>query len=426
LSYLQLLRVRPFRDLWLGQAISQFGDAFYYVVFLFMVKKITGSAAMVGYVGALEAVPYLLFSPYAGVLADRLDRRRIMLSSDLVSGAILVLFALSLLVWPTPATWLLLTTPCLLSIVRCFFMPAKGAAIPLLVPAEMLQTANALSMTTQSLMPLIGLGMSASVLGVLYTVSTKWFFLTAVAVNACSFLGSALYIFRLPVLQPHRTDMHETHPVQDFKDGLAFVRGRKDLSVLIGTLTVFRLMVAPFFVTYVVANERWFDGRPQTLSWFEFAFFATMVVFSPIVGKLKITRPTITFGIGLGAIGFFVGAMAWAKTFWSFLILQAVCGVFVPLADIPIGTYMQVSVPDAFRGRVNSVLNMIATGVMPIGMAMAGALVSGVGLEKTFLIMGAGMLAAMGLGFLSAEYRNARMPVSEAPATKKATAAEAC
>ncbi len=415
MSYSQVLRVRPFRNLWLGQAISQFGDAFYYVVFLFMVKKITGSAAMVGYVGALEAIPYLLFSPYAGVLADRLDRRRIMLSSDLVSAAILALFALSLLIWPTPATWLLLTTPCLLSIVRCFFMPAKGAAIPLLVPQEMLQTANALSMTTQSMMPLIGLGLSASVLGLLYTISEKWFFLTAISVNAVSFVASAYFILRLPILNPLRDDIHETHPVQDFKDGISFVRKRKDLTVLIGTLAIFRLMVAPFFVTYVVANERWFDGRPQTLAWCEFAFFSTMVIFSPIVGKLKIKRPTVTFMIGLGGIGVFVAVMSVARTFWVFLLLQAVCGIFVPLADIPIGTYMQTSIPDAFRGRVNSVMNMVATGTMPLGMAMAGGLVDGVGLSVTFLIMGFGMVGGALLGLLSPDYRNARMPEAPPP-----------
>ncbi len=408
MSYSQILRIRPFRNLWLGQAISQFGDAFYYVVFLFMVKRITGSSAMVGYVGALEALPYLLFSPYAGVLADRMDRRRIMLASDLISGAILALFALSLLVWPKPETWVLLTVPCILSIVRCFFMPAKSAAIPSLVPTENLLTANALSMTTQSLMPLLGLGMSASVLGALYAISEKWFFTTAVTVNLISFFLSAYFIFQLPQVIPDRKDVAEKHPMQDFRDGISFVRRRKDLTVLLVCLTIFRLMVAPFFVTYVVANERWFDGRPQTLSWFEFSFFALMAVFSVVVGKLKIQRPTITFMIGLGGIGVLVAAMAFARNFWVFLGLQALCGICVPFADIPIGTYMQSSVPDAFRGRVNALLSMIATGIMPIGMAAAGLIVETVGLPNTFLIMGGGMLAGTMLGFLSPDFRNAR------------------
>src|ERR1700722_2167935 len=105
MSYSQLLRIQPFRNLWLGQAISQFGDSFYYVAFMFMVQKVTGSIAMVGYVGACETVPYLLFSLYGGVIADRIDRRRIMLASDLLSG--LSLCSLAALVWilGKPPVW---------------------------------------------------------------------------------------------------------------------------------------------------------------------------------------------------------------------------------------------------------------------------------------------------------------------------------
>ena len=69
-----LLSIRAFRDLWIGQAISMLGDSFYYVVNAFMVKKITGSDAMVGYNGALECLPYLLLGPYAGVVADRFEQ----------------------------------------------------------------------------------------------------------------------------------------------------------------------------------------------------------------------------------------------------------------------------------------------------------------------------------------------------------------
>ncbi|MEA2554611.1 MAG: transporter, family, macrolide efflux protein, partial [Fimbriimonadaceae bacterium] len=75
----ELLRIRGFRDLWLGQAISQIGDSIYYVAFMFMAQKVTGSIAMVGYVGSMEMLTYLLVGPYAGVIADRNERKRIML-----------------------------------------------------------------------------------------------------------------------------------------------------------------------------------------------------------------------------------------------------------------------------------------------------------------------------------------------------------
>src|SRR5579862_8820226 len=124
------LRIAPFRALWLGQAISQLGDAFYYIAFMFMVQKVTGSSVMVGYVGALEALPFLLLGSYAGVVVDRLDRRRIMLLSDLCSGLALVGLAACIWLQRQPPVWALLVTPFVLSSVRCFFMPAKSASIP--------------------------------------------------------------------------------------------------------------------------------------------------------------------------------------------------------------------------------------------------------------------------------------------------------
>ncbi|MBC8066411.1 MAG: MFS transporter, partial [Chlorobia bacterium] len=126
----QILEHRSFRDLWLGQSISQLGDAFYFVTFMFMAEKITGQLAMVGIVGALEAIPYLLFSPYAGVVADRMDRKRVMWLSDIVCGLALVLFAAVLVFQASPPAWLLGAVAFLLSTIRCFFLPAKSAAIP--------------------------------------------------------------------------------------------------------------------------------------------------------------------------------------------------------------------------------------------------------------------------------------------------------
>ena len=87
----RVLSHRAFRDLWIGQAVSIFGDSCYYIVNAFMIQKLTGSAALVGVAGALETLPYLFIGPYAGVVVDRVDRKRIMLLSDLTSFLTLAL-----------------------------------------------------------------------------------------------------------------------------------------------------------------------------------------------------------------------------------------------------------------------------------------------------------------------------------------------
>lgn len=375
-----------------------------------MVKKVTHSSALVGYVGALEALPYLLFGAYAGVVADRFDRRKVMLLSDMASGATLFAFAACTFLWVTPPVWSLLVTPFLLSTIRCFFMPAKSASIPSLVPDALLVKANALSSGTQTIAGLVSLSISAGVLGAVYEFSPRWFYTSSISINAVSFLLSAAFIFRLPRILPDRDHALPPNPVQDFKDGLVYIKSRHDLKVLTVLLTIFRLMVAPFFVVYLAANDKWFGGKPQTIIWLEVAFMAGMLLSTVVMGHIRTKRPLVWFASGLALCGFTIVMMSYRPTLLSFGFWQFVAGLAIPPADIPVVTFLQLSVPDQFRGRVNSVREMISMGVMPVGMVFGGVLVERLGLEATFIVMGIGMIGACGYGMTDKRYRRAKMP----------------
>jgi len=408
MSYASVLKIPAFRNLWLGQAISQLGDACYYVTFLYMAKKLTGSDAVVGFVGAMETVPYLLFSAFAGVAADRFDRKLVMLLSDLLGALVLIIFGIWTFFQPKVGLPALLLVPFALSTLRCFFLPAKSASIPALVPPDKLQLATGLSMVTQNLMPMMGLALSAGVLGMLYEHNPGQFFMLAVGLNAISFLVSAAYIAVLPPIHPDRAEV--SHPMEDFRQGLRYIKNRRDLGVLLVVQTGFRLCIAPFFVAYLAANDAWFDGKPQTVSWLEFGFFAGMVAMAPFVGKMQIKRPGLAFSVGLLAVGVLVLFMAYARNFWWFLVWNFLCGLAVPFADIPMSTYMGLSVPDGYLGRVNSVLNMVSTGVMPLGTALGGMLIAGVGIQAGFIAMGVGCCLACAIGILDRSFRSVRMP----------------
>ena len=275
-----------FRNLFLGQAISQVGDALYYVSFMFMVEKLTGSLAMVGWVGAAEMAPFLFFGPYAGVLADRLERRKILLFTDIASACILLcLGLLAFLQFPVPG-WTLILTGFLTASVRTFFFPAKNASIPRLVKPEELQNAFAISMGAQNLMFLMGTAFAATAMAALYaSFPAQQFFVALLGLNAFSFLGSAIFIAKLPPIVPERDAATEQHAMVEFAAGLGFIKKRKDLLTMMAVSMLFGLSVAPFFVTYVAANKAWFGGGPSTLAWCEFAFFGGMVVGSWAVGK---------------------------------------------------------------------------------------------------------------------------------------------
>jgi Arabinose efflux permease len=407
-TYKDLLRIRAFRNLWIGQAISQLGDALYYLVFLFMVDRITGDPRLVGLCGALQALPFLLFGLPAGVVADRVDRRKVLLFADIASAVLLGVLAIRLYFDATPPVWILFAAGFLLSTVNAFFAPAKNAAIPALVPPEKLLTANALSQATQSLMPLIGLGISGSVLGALYVLYPDRFFLSAVVLNGLSFLLSAVFIRRLPALEPERTQM-QSDPWRELKDGLRYVRREHVLLMLVVLNVLVQVTISPFMVVYVTVNRAWFGGDYRTLALFEFAFMAGMVASSVAVGRMHLRRPGLAFIGGLAVVGATVAAMAYSRALWLFSFWNFAAGIALPFAQIPMNTYLQTVVPDTYRGRVNALLTMASFGVQPLGAGLAGWLTEQVGIVAMFLLMGIGMGAAALVGLLSRPFRDARL-----------------
>ncbi len=405
--------MRPFRNLWIGQAISQLGDAFYYLIFLFMVDKITGDPRLVGYNGVIQTLPYLLFSLHAGIVADRVDRRIIMLGADVVSAVLLAAFGLYLFLDPTPPVWLLFAMGFLLSLVNVFFAPAKSAAIPSVVSPELLLQANALSTATQNMMPLIGLGLSGGVLGALYKIAPNYFFMSAVLINALSFALSAVFIRRLPNLPPNQEEGwkdEKKRAGQDLKEGLVYLGKARVLLVLVILNLLVQLAISPFMVVYVTINREWFGGGFGTLALFEFSFMVGMVIGSFVVGKMTLKRPGMAYIAGLAVVGLTVAAMAYSRvTFW-FAFWNFAAGIALPFAQIPMTTYVQATVPDAFRGRVNSVMTLVGMGVQPIGAGIAGMVLKALGGIGTFLLMGLGMgIAALG-GLLDKQFRQAELP----------------
>lgn len=403
-----VLRHRHFKNLFIGQSISQLGDALYYVVFMFMVDKITNSAAMVGFVGAVEMLPFVLFSGYAGVIADRLDRKKILLYTDWICMGILIAFGLLVFATGTPPVWSIFLTAGLLSTARAFFYPAKNAAIPNLVPAEDNLQANTLNAMTFNVMFTAGLALSAGVLASLYNLSPTLFFGITVMLNALSFGLSALYIMKLPAIVPERTD-EERHPWSEFKDGLRYIRRRRVLTVMMFAGLFMSLAISPFFVSYVAANKQWFGGRPETLTLCEMAFFVGMIVGSAVLARLNFKKVGLGYVMGLGITGLCVALMAGSPMFWLFAVWNLVCGLFIPFADIPYQSYIQVKVEDAFRGRVNSALTMLRNGMMPLGMGLAGWLIDAVGLVGMFLIMGLGMTTVALVALLDPTFRRSSL-----------------
>jgi predicted MFS family arabinose efflux permease len=153
-GYIDLLRRnRSFRQLWLGQVVSQLGDWFNTIALYTIILKLTGSGRDVGLLLVARFLPSFLFGPMSGVLADRFSRQRIMIWSDLLRALVVLGF---LFVRSADQLWLVYVLTIFQLGLSTFFEPAKTAAIPSVVEDRELVAANAISSVTWSVMLTLG------------------------------------------------------------------------------------------------------------------------------------------------------------------------------------------------------------------------------------------------------------------------------
>lgn len=406
-----VLSIRDFRNLWIGQAISRIGDALYFLGPLFVVKKLFDDDAMVGYVGALEAVPWLLFGTIAGAMADRMDRKKLLVWSDLLSTIVLLIFLVYLLLIPgDPPRWPFYVFGPLLSTLRVFFSPAKNAVIPRLVPPEKLMGANAFSAATDQFAWLLGNLLTAILGSIVESFSPGRFLQVMVIANAISFGVSVWFLAKLPSVEPERDNIHESHMFEDVVKGIEYAK--KDEVIGLSLLASFglALFMSPFFVVYFAINKQWFDNKIATVALIEGAFIIGMLAMSFIVPRMKFHRPGMAYSLGLAVAGAMVVFMGFSPFVTVYAFWNLVCGFAIGAVDVPMRTYQQLKVPDEYRGRIMSLGMLIWMSVQPFGMALGGAILKFLGPVLMHMVMGLGFGITGLVPLANKAFREATIP----------------
>jgi MFS family permease len=252
-SYARLLRGnRNFRRLWMAQIVSEIGDWFYTLSIYTLLLQLTGHASSVALALVLQVLPMTLLGPAAGVVNDRVRRKLVMITADLVR----VVIVLAMLLIRSPSmVWLVYPLLVAETVMAAFFEPARNAVIPNIAASGEVLIANTLSSATWSVNLLIGASMGGVVAA---------FFGRDVVflLNALSFLASAIFIAGMHFAEPHAEsalplrprDLFDYSPVME---GIRYIRSHRALLP-----TVFakagELMIGPSWVIFTVMGEREF------------------------------------------------------------------------------------------------------------------------------------------------------------------------
>jgi MFS family permease len=226
IGYVALLRSnRSFRRLWYGQIVSQLGDWFNSIALYTLLLRLTGSGQAVGLLLVAELLPATFMGLWAGVLADRLPRKLLMIISDVGRGLLVLCY---LFVRDAGDIWIIYLVTVLKVVLASFFEPARSAVVPALTTREELVPANAISGATWSAMLAIGAALGGFVAGTLGTDA-------AFLIDSASFLLSGVIIWRIAIPEHHLAQKPSGGGGQQLAEGLTYIAGRRD--VLLYALT---------------------------------------------------------------------------------------------------------------------------------------------------------------------------------------------
>ena len=404
--YRRLLHNRSFTGLWIGQAISSIGDYFTLLAVPIFVNRLTGSVMLVGLAFLSVALPALVLGPVAGVFVDRLDRRKVMIASDVLRG--LLMLAL-LAVRDASQVWVVYLVGFLVSCAGQFFMPARGAVLPLIVPdpADWL-AANATMRIIQTVGMLAGPALAGVTIG-------GWGEQVAFIADGSSFLlsAAAVALITVPRTTPGSPGAANTLRAVwiELRDGLQYLlHNRATLGVLV-CLSMASLGFSTVNMIWIPYLQRQFGVGAAGLGIADAALGLGMLGGGLLAGQVaaRFSKTGISAG-GLAFIGSLYITLLLLPSFPWIIAWQFIGGLALTPMQSALDTIQQLAVPDRMRGRVGAALNASYNAAGMLSMAFAALFGEAIGLGNVFLIVGLFVLASGLLGFWLLKEPAAREP----------------
>ena len=382
---------RNFRKFYIGQAISLSGTWMQSVALAWLVLQLTGSATWIGMAIAIQTLPVLLLAPYAGVLVDRFNKRKLLIGTQVVAGVQALALGLLTISGDVNMQWVIVLSVTL-GLVNAIDNPCRQAFVREMVNAEHVQNAVSLNAVLVNIARAVG----PAIGGVL--IATLGVGLCFIA-NAASFVA---VIFAYASM--HASELHASEPVArapgQLRAGLAYVRGNRELLIplvmmaIVGTLTYEFQVVLPAFATDTFGSDA--EG---------FGWITAAMGVGAVIGGL-ITAGKTRVGIRYLALA--------STAFGLSVVLTSICPnqVLAMGALLLVGASsiwflstgnatLQLTASPAMRGRVMALWTVAFIGTTPIGGPVIGWISETAGARWGLLVGGIAALAAALIGLLS-------------------------
>ena len=368
----------------IGKLISVFGSAIYTFAIGLYVLKQTGSGFSFALTLFVGLIPTIIFSPVAGYMSDRFDKKKIVVFMDFANGMMFLILFLLTLKFELNQPMIYIST-FMTTVFTTFFGIAFEAAKPNLVADEKLMSINSLSKAIDSTALIL-----APVLGGLIFAFTD--IKTFIIINAVCFIFSAgietMIDFNYNIKSTAEIN-DDGGFVEDIKDGLTYIRKSSEIVKMINVLVILNFFIS-FSVTvplpYIINNLLNLSSNQYGI--IQGAFPVGMILGAVAVGKIiekidymkLLIFSSITLSVAIALLGLpLVLADASSLAYMIYYIsIMVIFGIAISFIDVPILWLMQKSIPDNLRGKVLSISMSIVKLIAPLGLVISGIIINSV------------------------------------------------
>lgn len=373
------LRSRNYRLWFFGQMISLFGTWMQSTTQAFLIFELTRSPVYLGYVAFSSGVPTWLFMLYAGVVADRMKRRNLLLITQ-TGMMILAFFLASLTFLHLIKPWHIIALAFGLGVANAFDAPARQAFVLEMVDRQDLTNAIALNSTMFNTATALGPALA----GVTYALlGPAWCFM----INGLSFLAVIAALLAMTNLNPQPLPVERNSTLVDLKEGLGYVVSHPIIRILIGLVGMTALFSISFTALFPAWAVRILHGDARTNGFLQSARGMGALIsalFIASLGRFKFKGKLLTFGTFALPAGLIVFSLVrWLPL--SLISLVAVGGASILIFNLA-NALVQTQASDQLRGRVMSVYSFTFFGLMPVGGLLAGAVAESAGEPVTVML----------------------------------------
>lgn len=394
INYRSLLQEKNYMKLFIANMISRFGDSLDAIAYTWMVYELTNSPTWIAIIFGINALPSILFQPFCGVLVERMNKKMIMVVTDL-GRAVTVLLTALLLVSGHLNPWLLMLFTFINSTLESFRIPAGFAVYPQILPKEKYAHGTGLSSSASNVVQLIGMAAAGAIIGLVGTAG-------AILIDAATFLFSAIILAFLKIQATPKEAVTATSNAffTEFKEGISYFKTKKIVLLICLLASIVNLFIIPLNTMQAVYVSDSLQLDAYGLSIIGISLTLGMALGSylfPFITKRfspfhTLIANGLLFSSAYIMLGFITAIPSALIVCILLTIIMLVFGIGISLMMAVVNVAFMNHVEENYLARIASIMNSMAMAFVPIGAFIMGGLTTFLDVIPLFILSGIGCM----------------------------------